>query len=294
MLRTFDRSGKHIHERDSVPRRIFIQGMIVCALLVVGGYLLFVNRRWGQLFDNAAYSGRHINSSALIEYEHLLLNAVSVSAVVAAIVFLLAAGAFRRCLTVGAIIAVGFAGAVAGAELFKHMLPWHPLAPNHTELPLGLQRQTYPSGHTTVGTSLSIALILVSSARWRPWIAVIAGFLSASFATGVLFLGWHRPSDAFGGIFWSGFCMSLAALAIVAFRGKPIDEVHSVTGTFLRRILLLLAAIAVAVTAAQIDGPRIAAQLPFLISTLLILMSSLGITLWFGWQLRSVDWVEET
>ena len=88
--------------------------------------------------------------------------------------------------------------------------------------------------------------------------------------------------------------MSLAALLVNALCGKPINEVQPATGTFQRRSLVIVAAIAVGVTAAQIDGPQIAAQLPFLILTLLIMMSSLGITIWFGWQLRSVDWVGYT
>jgi PAP2 superfamily protein len=292
MLGPSDRSGDYIHEHDFVSSRTLMQGTIVCALLVLGGYLLFVNTRWGQLLDNAAYSGRNSISRALIDYDHLMLNTISVSTLVLAIVFILAAGAFRRCFTAGAIVAVGFICAVAGGELLKHTLPWHALVPSDTRLPLDLQRHTYPSGHTTFGTSLAIALILVSSTRWRPWIAAIAGLLSASFATGVLFVGWHRPSDALGGIFWSGFCMSLAALSVVALRGKPIDEVQPATETFLRRSLIIVAAVAVAATAWQIHGRQIAVQLPFLILTLLITMSSMGIVIWFGWQLRSVDWVE--
>jgi hypothetical protein len=272
-----------------------MRGMIMCGLLVLAGYLLMVNTRWGQMVDIAAYSGRNIISPALIDYDHLMLNAVSVSTLLVAIVLILVVGAFRHCLTAAAIISVGFACAAAGGELLKHTLPWHALLPDDTQLPLDLQRPTYPSGHTTIGTSLAIALILVSSARWRPWMAVVAGLLSASFATGVLFVGWHRPSDALGGIFWSGFCMSLAALSVSALRGKSIAGVQPSSGIFLGSILLIVvAAITVAATAAHIDDRQIAAQVPFLILTLLIMMSSFGLAIWFGWHLRDVDWVEST
>ena len=272
-----------------------MQGMIVCGLLVLAGYLLMVNTRWGQIVDFAAYSGRNIITSALVDYDHLMLNAVSVSTLLVAIVLILVVGACRHCLTAAAIIAVGFACAATGGELLKHALPWHALMPDDTQLPVDLQGPTYPSGHTTIGTSLAIALILVSSARWRPWMAVGAGLLSASFATGVLFVGWHRPSDALGGIFWSGFCMSLAALSVIAVRGKSIAGVQSSSGIFLGGILLIVvAAIAVAATALYIDDRQIAAQVPFLILTLLIMMSAFGLAVWFGWQLRCVDWVEST
>src|SRR6202044_1267063 len=51
----------------------------------------------------------------------------------------------------------------------------------------------------------ALSLLLVSSSRWRPWLAVAAGCMTATFATGVLFAGWHRPSDALGALAWSGF-----------------------------------------------------------------------------------------
>jgi hypothetical protein len=293
MLGRSDRGGNRIHEHDSVPIGILVRGLIVCALLVLGGYLLFVNTRWGQKIDEAAYSGRHIVAPALIEYDRLILDPVSASTLVVSMALILMAGAFRRCLAAAAIIAVGFACAVVGAELLKHALPWHALLPRDTKLPLDLQRHTYPSGHTTIGTSLSIALILLSPTRWRLWMAVIAGLFGASFATGVLFVGWHRPSDAFGGIFWSGSCMSLTALLIIALRGKPIGKVQPGGGAFLRSallIILLTMIVPLLFTAAQIDATQVAAQVPFLILTLLIAMSSFGLAVWFGWQLRSVDW----
>ena len=73
-----------------------MQGMIVCGLLVLAGYLLMVNTRWGQKVDFAAYSGRNIISPALVDYDHLMLNAVSVSTLLVAIVLILVVGAFRH------------------------------------------------------------------------------------------------------------------------------------------------------------------------------------------------------
>lgn len=296
MLRRSDRSNTQMSEDDSVPKRMLLGGMIVCALFVLGGYLVFVNTRWGQMVDNAAYAGRKIISPALIEYDRVILSAVSVGTLVVAIALILVVGALRRCLTAAAIIAVGFAGAVAGGELLKRRLPWDALVPHDTQLPLDLQRQTYPSGHTTIGTSLAIALILISSTRWRPWMSVMAGFLSASFATGVLFVGSHRPSDALGGIFWSGFCMSLAALPLIALRGKPIRGVQPAAGTLSSILLVIVAAMAIPLwfTTMKIDDTQLTTQIPFLILSLLIMMSSFAVPLWFGWQLRCVDLEEHT
>ena len=78
-----------------------------------------------------------------------------------------------------------------------------------------------PSGHATIGTALALSLLLVSSSRWRPWLAVAGGCVSSIFATGVLFAGWHRPSDALGALAWSGICMNLAAALAIRLKGRP-------------------------------------------------------------------------
>jgi hypothetical protein len=297
MLRRFDRSDNQTCVGDTDPKRILLGGAIVCALVVLGGYLFFVNTRMGQMIDDAAYAGNQFINPALIAYDRLILSAVSVGTLVIAIALILMVGASRHCLTAAAIVATGFACAVAGGELFKQRLPWHALISNDTQLPLDLQRHTYPSGHTTIGTSLAIALILMSAAQWRPWMAMMGGLLSASFATGVLFVGWHRPSDALGGIFWSGFCMSLTALTVVALLGKQSRGVQPAGGALVGSILIIIVAamtLPLWSTDTKIADPPVTAQMPFWILSLLIMTSSFGVALWFGWQLRFVDWVEHT
>jgi hypothetical protein len=122
MFRPSDHSGTHIQKHDLVLNRMMMRGMIMCGLLLLAGYLLMVNTRWGQMADIAAYSGRNIISPAVSDYDHLMLNAVSVSTLLVAIVLILVVGALCNCLTAAAIISVGFACAVAGGELVKHTL----------------------------------------------------------------------------------------------------------------------------------------------------------------------------
>jgi hypothetical protein len=153
------------------------------------------------------------------------------------------------------------------------------------------QRDTYPSGHATIGTSLVIALLLVSPARWRPWLAVLAGFMSASFATGVLFAGWHRPSDALGGIAWSGFCMSMAAVAAVILRGREIPRSELARGALLSSAAVAVLVFAIAwLSAANASDEYPNADAPFLILTLLIVAGSFSVCAWLGWQLQTLDW----
>jgi hypothetical protein len=268
-----------------------LQGATVCAALLIAGYLLLVNTAWGHTVDNAAYFGRQVMARSVIVYDRYILGAVSIATLALAVLIILLIGFIRHTPFAAIIMATGFACAVAGAELLKHVLPWHPLVPSDAHLQIQFQRETYPSGHTTIGTSLAIALLVVSSARWRPWLALLAGFMSASFATGVVFAGWHRPSDALGGIVWSGLCMSMAAAAIVVLRGYEIPSIE-------RRPLVLLSSIALAATVAAIAWLAAAhakdqypdADAPFLILTLLIIGGSFSVCTWLGWHLRAVEW----
>ncbi|MGB8465362.1 MAG: phosphatase PAP2 family protein [Terrimicrobiaceae bacterium] len=158
-------------------------------------------------------------------------------------------------------------------------------------MPAGLQGESYPSGHTTIGVSLAIAFVLVSAARWRPWLATLAGFVGASYATSVLFAGWHRPSDALGGIVWSGFCMSLAAAVAVILRGRQIRSLGHGARMLIGSALLALVVITVAwMAAGGAWNEYYGADVPFLILTLLIIAGSFSLTAWFAWELRHVDW----
>lgn len=276
----------------SLVRHKLILGSLVCALLLVSGYLALVQTAWGHTLDNAGYFGRSAVARTVVDYDHQILGAVSIPSLALAIVAILLIGAIRRCLPGAIILAAGFVCAVVGAELLKHVLPWHTLVPEDSYLHPNLRHDTYPSGHTTVGTSLALALLLMSSAGWRPWLAVLAGFMSASFATGVLFAGWHRPSDALGGIVWSGLCMSLAAIATVTWCGRetrPIQNASSALAVSTLFLIVLIVALIWSVAATAGDGyPD--ADAPFLILTLLIVFGSFAVTAWFGWQLRAVDW----
>ena len=228
----------------------------------------------------------------LFSTDYHVLGTVTIPSLALALAAILIVGAIRRCVPGAAIIAAGFGCAVVGGELLKHLLPWHALVPGDSSLVADLQRETYPSGHTTIGTSLALALVLVSSASWRPWLAILAGFMSASFATGVLFAGWHRPSDALGGIAWSGFSMSLAAAAAVIWCGRDIPPISNasrapVASTLLAAILIVALVWSVA---SRTGDSYPDADTPFLMLSLLIVSGSFVVTGWFGWQLRYVDW----
>ncbi|MBV9488271.1 MAG: hypothetical protein JO069_00910 [Verrucomicrobia bacterium] len=278
---------------DGSLQKRLLAGTLICVVCLGVGYWLFVGTPWGHHVDEGAYFGRQAVGQRVVQANLDVLDLVSEAALVVAGGILLAIAAVRRCVLVGVLAVVGFGGAVVGAELLKHTLPWHPLMPGDGAFDQGLQANTYPSGHTTVGTSFVLSLLLTAPSRWRPWLAVAGGWVSATFATGVLFAGWHRASDSLGALAWSGLCMTLVAAVVVRWRGRPSPAaVHP------GRAVLGSAALAMLVTAAiwARVAPRAPeypeADLPFLALSGFIMVCAFFLTAWYGWQLRAVDWVE--
>jgi PAP2 superfamily len=270
-------------------------GALVCAILLMVGYLVLVATPWGHRFDDEAFFGRLALSRKVIVWDYHLLAHVSKAGLLGAAILMIAIGVARRCPLVGVIAAVGFGSAVLGAEFLKKMFPWHALVDYDSLLPRGFKTGTYPSGHATIGTSVALGLLMVSPARWRPWLAVAAGCFSATFSTGVLFAGWHRPSDALGALAWSGFCMSLAAAIAVRLRGGSRPAIaHANRALFGSAALGILVAAGTWHIAAKAAAEYPHDNVPFFVVTGLIITGAFSLIAWYGWQLRAIDWPPST
>jgi hypothetical protein len=275
---------------EALRSRLLV-GALVCAVLLVVGYFLLVATPWGHQFDDQALFGRKALSQKVVVWDYKLLAHVSKAGLLCAAILMLIIGVARRCTLVGFIAAAGFGSAVLGAEFLKRVLPWHALVAADSMLPKGFRTGTYPSGHATIGTSLALGLLLVSSARWRPWLAVAAGCFSATFSTGVLFAGWHRPSDALGALAWSGFCMSLAAAIAVRLRGGPRQPIAHAERCLLGSVGLgILVAGGTWHIAARAAYEYPHGDVPFFVVTGLIITGAFSLIAWYGWQLRAIDW----
>jgi len=181
---------------------LVIAGLLVLIPLLAAGYFFFVLTKTGQALDYAAYFGRGLEGRVAVDYDrHILSWITPIHLALAGGVMVVLAAVRRRPLT-GLVAAAALLAAVFGAEWYKAHLPRPHLSPAPGKVPAYFSKDTYPSGHTTAGTSMAMGLILAGAARWRRAIAVGAAVVSTTYATAVLFLGWHRPSDAFGGILW--------------------------------------------------------------------------------------------
>jgi PAP2 superfamily protein len=275
---------------EALRRRLLV-GALVCAVLLIVGYLVLVATPWGHQFDDEAFFGRKALSRKVMVWDYHLLAHVSKAGLLCAAILLLVIGVARRCTLVGVIAAVGFGSAVLGAEFLKKMFPWHALVADDSLLARGFKTGTYPSGHATIGTSLALGLLMVSSSRWRPWLAVAAGCFSATFSTGVLFAGWHRPSDALGALAWSGFCMSVAAAVAVRLRGGARPPIaHAERALFGSLGFGILVAAGTWHIAGQAASEYPQGDFPFFVITGFIITGAFSLIAWYGWQLRAIDW----
>jgi hypothetical protein len=275
---------------EAIRKRLLV-GTLVCAVLLIVGYFVLVATPWGHQFDDQAFFGREALNGKVIVWDYHILDLVSKKALLCAAILMIAIGVLRRCTLVGIIAAVGFGSAVLGAEFLKKMFPWHALVDYDSLLPRAFKHGSYPSGHATVGTSLALGLLMVASSRWRPWLAVAAGCFSATFSTGVLFAGWHRPSDALGALAWSGFCMSIAAATAVRLRGGPRPANPHPHGALFGSVSLgILVAAGTWYIAAQTASEYPHGDVPFFVVTGLIIAGAFSLLAWYGWQLRAIDW----
>lgn len=276
---------------SSIEMRLLL-GALLCAILLAGVYFGLVKTVWGHQFDDDAFLSYKSFSRKVATLDSDILDRVNGVTLLGAAIVLLIIAAARGCKSVGVIAVVGCGCAVVGAEILKKVLPWRALLVEDLVLERGFQMNTYPSGHATIGTSLVLSLILVSSSLWRPWLTIAGSFISATFAIGVLFAGWHRPSDAIGALAWSGFCMSVAGAVAIRLRGRPVPMIahpaRAAFGSLVLSIFLVTGTWLIAAAAPPVHGH---AGLPFFVLAGLMIGGAFSLVAWYGWELRAVDWV---
>lgn len=131
---------------------------------------------------------------------------------VAAIVLALVALARGRT-RVAIAIPVLFVLTGATTEALKHGLA----SPRYDEW-LGPFAQvgaaSWPSGHSTAAMTMALCAVLAAPPRLRPTVAAIGSAYALAVAYSILTLGWHFPSDVFGGYLVASTYVLVAIAAI--------------------------------------------------------------------------------
>jgi membrane-associated phospholipid phosphatase len=117
-------------------------------------------------------------------------------------------------------------GATVTTELLKLILA-HPRAASLLGGVSPVGSASWPSGHATAAMALALSLILVVPGRWRPAVAGLGALFAVAVSYSFLTLGWHYPSDVFGGFLVAAIWASLALAALSTRReGRRVDEVE--------------------------------------------------------------------
>jgi membrane-associated phospholipid phosphatase len=146
----------------------------------------------------------------------------------------------RRRWRLAVTVAVILLGASCTTELLKPLLA----APRPSALFGGVDPVggvSWPSGHATAAMSLALTCVLAAPPRVRPTVAALGAAFAVAVSYSFLALGWHYPSDVFGGFLvaatWT--LLGVGALLMSDARGaRPAaDEVGDAEGVSIQDAL---------------------------------------------------------
>lgn len=181
---------------------------VISTVIAMVVYVLAIRTRFGQRLDGVAFSRRSVVTAATTERTDRLLGTVSVASLLlfGGVIVLVALARRRPKLALGA--GVAMCGAVLTTEVLKLGILTRP---RFHGVGAGVWYNTFPSGHATIGMTLSLGVVMVAPIQLRRAALVVAALVSTAFGTAVLSSGWHRPSDTIG-----AYCVSLAWFALVS------------------------------------------------------------------------------
>jgi membrane-associated phospholipid phosphatase len=101
----------------------------------------------------------------------------------------------RRRYRVAAMIALVLLAANETTQLLKPLLA----GPRDFLAAVPINDASWPSGHATAAMTLALCAVIAAPARRRPAVAAAAAAFAVAVCYSFLELGWHYPSDVFGG-----------------------------------------------------------------------------------------------
>jgi membrane-associated phospholipid phosphatase len=125
----------------------------------------------------------------------------------------------RRRFRVAAMVALVLLCANETTQLLKPLL----VAPRDPVWWSPIAAASWPSGHATASMTLALCTVIAAPPRWRPAVAAAMTAFTLGVCYSFLELGWHYPSDVFGGFLvattWT--LLGIAGLSIYEARRSP-------------------------------------------------------------------------
>lgn len=180
-------------------------------------WVLLVNTRIGQQLDDRALLARGIlPKSAVRAIDNFLAFSTPFIAVVFCVILLLLGWKTQR-IRLGIAMTVSFGVTEIVGETLKYFEVRQNLDPNLYEQLGNKTFNSFPSGTTALAAGFVLGLIALVAHRYRHMTFYWGLFFIQLVAMFVVLAGWHRPSDALGGIALAVF---FAAIGLSVGYGK--------------------------------------------------------------------------
>lgn len=242
---------------DDEPNRPVATGLIGLALasgtVVITTHVLRIFTAWGQRWDDAAYLEARLIGPGVQRLCESLLGVLTIPAIALGLALLLLMAVMRRQTLLGIAVIAAFGIAVVLAEILARVIARPDLAPVLTTLVDNDGANTFPSGHAAIAAGLGLGFIVVSDPRWRGWVAVGGIAFATAIAGATVIAGWHRPSDAVGGVALSTGWLALVAWLLARQRGSRAHPTPGRMAAAAGAAVVILALVCVVVLAAT--GP---------------------------------------
>ncbi|MEU4475893.1 phosphatase PAP2 family protein [Micromonospora sp. NPDC023888] len=250
------------HARAAVPLALRLLAASLGSLLALAcTAAVFVRTYPGQWLDGALLpraerGGGYEQQTVLVGPAKTVLAAFGSPTLLAALLgAVLVVGALRRRLVAG-VVGVGMVlGAVVVSGAVKSALPRPDL-----QIESSTTHNSFPSGHVSAATALLLAFVLVLPGWARRWLVVPGAAAVAVIASATMIAGWHRFSDALGGVLLGVALFCLAAAVLVAWRGDRGADGRPDGGGLWRTLAEAAAGLVVLVWALVVVVPELAAS----------------------------------
>ena len=182
----------------------------VAILGLISTYLYFVRTTTGQYIDESALVEAAAAKRWVGDQVSHFLDALPVSSVVIGAVIVLIVTIWRRRWLAAGVAVLAMVGANLSTQFLKATLPDRPDRGVPT-----LDLNSLPSGHSTLAASSAVAVFLVVSPRWRPFVAFVGGSYAVVSGTSTLINQWHRPADVLAAYLMVGAWSAIAGWLIM-------------------------------------------------------------------------------
>lgn len=217
------------------PAGLYRLLVVACLLALLGTWFAAFHVGLFERADQSVFRGfadlrQHPHASALASFVARLCDPepfVYFAAI--PVVVALLRGQPRLAIAIAAILL----GACVSTELLKPLLA-HPRAAGLLGGRTPVGAASWPSGHATAAMSLALTCVLAAPARLRPVVATLGATFAVAVSYSFLTLGWHYPSDVFGGFLvaatWT-LAVVAALLSAEERRARPATSPPSTTSS---------------------------------------------------------------